>query len=186
MKKYFLLICLFLPACLSSTPDSRFYLLENPQATQTVSVKKINIAVQDISVPTYLDRPQIVLRNPDNPELKIAEFDRWASDLNTMLQTFVVNGLQEALPNAVIKPLVYGDRPKYVVKINIEKFGGWLGQSAYISGNWQILNNSGHVIYEQNIKTETPCGKTYAEYVKTQSLMLNEITNLIAKKIVSL
>ena len=186
MKKYFLLMCLFLSACFFSTPDSRFYLLENPQAKQTISAKKINIAVQDISVPAYLDRPQIVLQSPDNPELKIAEFDRWASDLNTMLQTFVINGLQNALPNAVVKPLVYGGRPQYVVKINIEKFSGWLKQTAYISGSWQILNNRGKILYEQSISAEKPCGKTYAEYVKAQSLMLNEITNSIAKKIVFL
>lgn len=36
-----------------------------------------NIGIISVELPDYLDRPQIVTRNPNN-ELKLAEFDRWA------------------------------------------------------------------------------------------------------------
>lgn len=187
MKKYALLfVSLFLSGCFSSTPDSRFYLLGNPRPAEVVSTKKINIAVQDVIVPSYLDRPQIVLQQQDSPELKISEFDRWASDLNTMLQNLLIDDLQSALPNAIVKPLSYGSTPRYIVKLNIEKFSGWLRDKAYFKGSWQILNAKGRILYEQEINLSHKIGKTYGNYVEAQSQMLNEVANMVAKKIISL
>ena len=41
MKKYALLfVSLFLSGCFAATPDSRFYLLENPRLVEAVSTKK--------------------------------------------------------------------------------------------------------------------------------------------------
>lgn len=186
--KIFSLLCapILLVGCLLSTPDSRFYLLEIPSMGAPISAKKINIAVQDVTVPGYLDRPQIVLQRPDSPELKISEFDRWASDLNTMVQNILIDDLQNAMPKAIIKRLAYGTNPRYIVKLNVERMGGWLGEQAYLRGNWQILSPSGRILYEQNINRKRDVGKTYASYVEAQSMMLSETGREIALKIAAM
>lgn len=187
MKKViFVLLPLLLTGCLFSTPDSKFYLLETPQSTSAISNRRVNIAVQDITLPQYLDRPQIVLQRPDSPELKISEFNRWASDLNTMLQNFMIDDLQKNLPRAVIKRLAYGNNPRYIIKANIEKLGGWLGETAYLKGNWQILNSQGRVLYQQNINLSRPAGKSYTTYAAAQSQMWAEVSHSIAEKITQL
>lgn len=187
MKKFAILIAALLTAgCFSSTPNSRFYLLESAKTAQPLSMRKINIAVQDIAIPQYLDRPQIVLQRQDDPELKVSEFDRWASDLNTMLQNLVINDLQNNLPNATIKRLAYGGSPRYVVKINIEKFGGWPGETAYIKGNWQILNPRGKILAGENINLKRRCGENYAAFVRTLSLMWSDTAQTIAAQIIKL
>lgn len=187
MKKCSVLLFAFaLCSCFAATPDSRFYLLESGRENQVVSNKKINIAVQDILVPEYLDRPQIVLQNPAHPELTISEFDRWAADLNTMLQTTLINNLQQALPKAVIKPLVYGDEPRYIVKINIEKFSGSLDGNAYLQGSWQILSGHGRLLKEQDFEMAVPAGKDYNSYVAAQSDLWAEMAQKVASKIISL
>lgn len=185
MKKIFALIGLLplFTGCFFSTPDSRFYMLENAKNSAAVSDKKINIAVQDVNFPQYLDRPQIVLQQQDNPEIKIAEFDRWAADFGTMLQNRLIDNLQSALPNADIKPLAYGNKPKFIVKLTVEKFGGWLNEHAYLQGNWQIVNTRGKLLTEQNFNLTDKVGKNYSSYVQAQSRLLAKVADSIANRI---
>lgn len=185
MKKIFALISLLplFTGCFFTTPDSRFYMLENTKNPAAVSDKKINIAVQDINFPQYLDRPQIVLQQPNNPEIKMAEFDRWAADFGTMLQNRLIGNLQSALPKADIKPLTFGNKPEFIVKLSIEKFGGWLNETAYLQGNWQILNSRGKVLSEQNFSLSGKVGKNYGSYVQAQSRLLAQVAGDIAEQI---
>ena len=134
MKKLVALILLLpiLHGCFASTHNSRFYLLENAPEPQFVSTSKISIAEQDIIIPQYLEKPQIMLQRPNSPEREISEFIRSASDLNYLLLNFLIGHLQNALPNATIKPLAFGATTNVVVKVNLEKFGGWFNEDAHI------------------------------------------------------
>lgn len=185
-KSAVFLMILFLSACFSSTPNSRFYLLESSINSVPVSSKQTSIAIQDIQIPDYLDRPQIVLQQQDNPELKIAEFDRWASDLGGMLQNTLAENLQKELPNAVIQPLSYGINPRYIVKVNIEKLSGWLDENVYLNGSWQIVNSNGKVLAEQTISLSASTGKTYNSYVKAQSRLWAQTASQIVAALVKL
>ena len=177
MKKLVALILLLpiLHGCFSSTPNSRFYLLENASEPQIVSKRKISIAVQDIIIPQYLEKPQIILQRPNSPELEISEFNRWASDLNYMLQNLLIGNLQNALPNATIKPLAFGATTNVVVKVNLEKFGGWFNEDAHIKGNWQVIDTYGKVLTQNNFSLKQPAGSNFSTYVKSLSLMWNEV-----------
>lgn len=185
MKKIVALILLLpaLTACLGSTPNSRFYMFESAENQAVVTNKNFNVAVQDINFPQYLDRPQIVLQQPGNPEIKMAEFDRWAADFGSMLQNRLIDNLQSALPKADIKPLAFGNKPKFIVKVSIEKFSGWLNDKAYIQGNWQILNGRGKLLAEQNFSLSDKVGKNYGSYVKAQSALWAQVASDIAIKL---
>lgn len=185
MKKIFAITCLLplLAGCFFSTPNSRFYMLEGTENPAVTSSKNISIAVQDVSFPQYLDRPQIVLQQPNNPEIKMAEFDRWAADFGTMLQNHLIENLQSALPNADIKPLAFGNKPKFIVKLTIEKFGGWLNENSYLQGSWQIVNTRGKLLTEQNFNLTDKVGKNYGSYVQAQSRLLAQVADDIAKRI---
>ncbi len=187
MKKIACLLMFFsLAGCFFATPQSRFYILETTEGQQIVSTRKINIAVADITVPSYLDQPQIVLQKQGSPELKISEFNRWASDLNTMLKTQMIGDLSTMLPQAVVKPLSYGTTPVYIVRLNLEKFIGWPGEDAYLSGSWQILNSRGKILYEQNFNRKQSVGKSFDSYVTAQSLMWADTAHEIALKIAAM
>jgi len=187
MKKISCLLMLFaLAGCFFSTPQSRFYILETTDSRQIVSTRKINIAVADITIPAYLDQPQIVLQKQGSPELKISEFNRWASDLNTLLKNQMIGDLRTMLPQAVIKPLSYGTTPLYIVRINLEKLIGWPGEDAYLNGSWQILNSRGKILYEQNFNRKLFAGKSFDSYVAAQSQMWADTAREIAVKIAAM
>jgi uncharacterized lipoprotein YmbA len=181
------LCVLMLAFCLSgcfafrTTPTSRFYLLESPKNLQAVSLIKKNIAIQDVSVPEYVDRPQLVLKVPDTAELQIAEFDRWGSDFQTMIQTTLIEDLQRALPRSSVGRLLYGSNASYVVKIQIDTFSGTLDRVASLGGNFKILNLSGKILAERNFDLNRPIGRTYDSYATAQSALLAELAIQIAE-----
>lgn len=176
------LISFMLCGCFFSTPNSKFYLLEK-SAFDHAFEERINVAVQDITLPDYLQKPQIVLQKQGDTELKVSEFNRWASDLENMIQTAMIENLQAAFPNGTIKPLLYGGNEKYIVKVEIEKLSGYLREDAYLTGVWQILTPGGKVIKTSDFKLKTPAGKTYASYAKAQSKLISELCQDIASNL---
>lgn len=184
MKKLFVLMVSFaLLGCLGRTPESKFYLLESFDTMAVVSTRKVNLAVADIVLPAYLQKPQIVLQDGLNPKLEISEFNRWASDLAGMLQNTLIEDLQKALPNAEIKPLLYGSRPRFIVKVNIEKLSGWFKKDAILTGSFQIVNAANKVLAEENFSVFTPAGKTYETFVSAESALWSSIAAQIAVRV---
>ncbi|MBQ7659517.1 MAG: membrane integrity-associated transporter subunit PqiC [Alphaproteobacteria bacterium] len=187
MKKGLAVVfCLLLAGCFFSTKNSTFYLLESQKQTEALSQKKVSIAVADITIPDYLDKPQIVLQRADEPELKISEFHRWASDLPTMIQNTLIEDLQNAFAKGIVKPLLYGSSAKYVVKINIDKMSGFFLEEAYLKGVWQIMSTTGRILRQSEFDLKAPAGKTYASYVQAQSGLLSELALSIAQNIARL
>ena len=182
MKKLFLIFLIHLLFGCFSTPNSNFFILEKSDL-QEISAKTFIIAVYNINIPDFIDKPQIVLQKPNSPEIKISEFNRWATDLSTMFKNTLINNLSQTLPNAKIIPLTYGSVYKYTIKIDVEKMSGWLNDSAYLNINWQILNSNGKSIYSQNLQYTAPTGKTYESYVKAQSKLLKNLSEDIALKL---
>ncbi len=177
MKRILLFVSvLMLSGCLFSTPKSSFYILEKVNHADVVSRSAFKIGVQDVSVPDYLLRSQIVLQQPDSPKVDISEFHRWASDLSEMLQNTLILDMQATLPRAEIKPLLFGDNPNYVVKINLEKMIGSLKHEAQLSGTWQILSAQGRILKQNRFNFSEKIGSTYASYVKVQSALLARLS----------
>lgn len=182
MKKLFLSILLLPLLGCFSTPNSNFFVLE-PIDIPTVSSKKTTITVYDVNIPDFIDRPQIVLQKPNSPKITISEFNRWATDLNVMIKNTLIADLKSALPNAKIIPLNFGSNYQYVIKINIEELNGWFNDTAHLKINWQILKQSGKVLYSQNLQYTALAGKNYESYVQAQSKLLSNLSQDIAQKL---
>lgn len=63
------------------TPPSRFYVLSAIDPQGTLSSDGPAIMLGPVTLPRYLDRPQIVTR-PSANELSLAEYDRWGGKLD--------------------------------------------------------------------------------------------------------
>jgi len=184
MKKYvILLICVVLTGCFASTKNSAFYLMEAQKTQNTVSDAKFNIAVQDIVLPDYLKRPQIVLQEQDSPKLMISEFHRWGSDLGQMIQNTLLEDLQNVMPNAFVKPLMYGESTQYIVQVNLEKLSGDFNENAVLRGDYKIVSATGKTIREKTFHLITPAGKNYVSYVEAQSKLIGDLATNIALEI---
>ena len=86
----FLALALSLSGCAGISPPTQFYTLADPGAVSSpvapASVRSnAAIGVGPLRLPAMLDRPQIVTRKDDN-RVDLAEFHRWAGELDGALQ----------------------------------------------------------------------------------------------------
>src|SRR5262245_59454821 len=90
------LLSLAVGSC-GNTQPTRFYVLraiaDQPAA---VPAKGIAIGIGPITLPQYLNRPQIVTRVSGN-QLAVAEFDQWGGDLNDNVTRALATNLSSLL-----------------------------------------------------------------------------------------
>lgn len=182
MKAFLILLFCFIVYGCVSTPESNFYVISD-NTQEMLSKKKLKITIYDISLPQYVDRPQIVLQKDESSEIKISEFNRWASDLSIMLKNAFIDNLRNMLPNSNIYALAYGIDFEYVVIIEVEEFIGRLNQSALLKVNWQILNTERKEVYTKRKEYITPVGKTYESYVLAQCKNIQALSFDVAESL---
>lgn len=184
MKKVCMLLMSFvLCGCLGTTPQSSFYML-TAQTEQVVSNKKLQIAIEPVKIPQFLDRPQIVTLTNNGMKLDIAETKRWAEPLSSMMQRVIVNNLASCLPNAQIRPKTFTrDKYDYIVYVDINKMDATFDKDLVLSAWWSLSDMNGKTVYRTQTNLTEPLNDGYDALVSGQSRLLAKLSALIAQKV---
>ena len=183
IKKYILFICLFLSACLGGySPKSSFYSLQSQEAQNTYS-QKLSIGVENVLLPDYLDRGQIVSFSSDGSQMYINEQERWGWQLDGMLQKTVAEDISKIFPHSIVKSKTsLLEQFTYLVKVQIVRFDK-VGNNAVFTAWWQISNASGKVLYKGKTDLQETTDGSYSSYAKAQSNMIFAMCKQISAKI---
>ena len=121
-----------------SSPPARFYTL-SATATPATSPSTLFVAVGPVTVPSVVDRPEIVVSVGAN-ELKLDEFNRWASPLQDNLSRAIAENLVAILgaPRVILFPQALATDPDYRVAVEIRTFESVPGTSAAVDAVWTI------------------------------------------------
>jgi uncharacterized lipoprotein YmbA len=118
-----------------SSPENKYFTLSvtEPAAVgQAVSGR--TVAIDEVTIPAYLDRPQIVVRQDAN-RADIREYERWMEPLDSMIRRVLAADLAARLgPGRVL------DRPgkdSALLSVTIEEFGQE-GDRAVLRGQWTL------------------------------------------------
>jgi uncharacterized lipoprotein YmbA len=137
------LIAVGLAGCGGSQPSS-YYMLSSLPAPETpvrsASTDQIAIGIGPVSLPAYLDRPQLVTRASAN-RLDLSEFNRWAEPLQEMfsrtlaenVSTLVGTDLVYVLPRRLVPNL------DYVVAVEVLRFDRGVDGKAELLARWTVL-----------------------------------------------
>lgn len=176
-------------ACSLGGPSrpSEFYVLSTakgtPVAGRQAATMPLSVAVGPITLPDILDRPQIVTQ-PDVNRIELAEFNRWAGDLNQDVLRVLMENLMGRLNTDEVAayPWQGSDRPTYQIAVRIFHFDGELSKRARLSGVWQLIDGrDGCQLAARRFDiTETPAGVGYVAYVQALSEGLAELSQDIA------
>ena len=95
------LFLLALAGC-ASTPPTQFYVLPSLAGSDTAPLsaadsRDLTIGVGPVTLPPYLDRPQIVT-NTSRAKLTLAEFDQWAAPLHDIFSRALAENLALLIP----------------------------------------------------------------------------------------
>jgi len=128
--------CTLLALAGCSSPENKYFTLSaaEPAAPAGQAVTGRTIAIDDIQIPAYLDRPQIVIKQDPN-RADIREYERWVEPLDGMIRRVLTADLAARLGAGRVldKP----GKDSALVSVTIEEFGPE-GDHAVLRGQWTL------------------------------------------------
>jgi uncharacterized lipoprotein YmbA len=171
-----------LSAC-SSTPTSRYYVL---QPGQLKAEKTLNdsIGIGPVQVADYLDRSQ--LSSIDNrSQLKLAEFDRWGEPLTAGITRTLLENIANLTNNQKLVgfPWRRDESPRYAIRIHILKLDS-INSSAILKVKWLIRDNQNQTMIAEGLDTFTTALETgYANQVNGYSHLLAQLSQKLVREL---
>ena len=117
-----------------TTQSSKFYMLESMSGARSlervgVLDPALSVGLGPVTLPDYLDRPQIVTRTNQNM-VQLAEFDRWAGPLSSSVSRILAEELTFLLntDSVVQYPWPASFDVTYQVLVDCYRFDGILGR----------------------------------------------------------
>ncbi len=185
------LFAVMLASCAGRSPDSTFYSLVSEAVPAVKCAKKFNdldVVIKGVDLPSYLDRPQIIVKENGGTKVRISEFNRWAGNLSENIKSVMAEDISAALNNARVKPLTFGDRGyKYAVSAEFYRFDASDDGKVTLIAWWKIdCGNEQNKNIGGRFEMSKEYDGSYDDMVKKQSELLAEMSEKIAKKIASL
>jgi len=146
----------------------------------------LSIGVGPISLPDYVNRPQIVTKNGAN-ELVIDEFYRWAEPLRTNVSRVLRDNLATLLGTENINKYPWNRfvHIDYQVSIDFTRFDSVIGKEATIEARWIVLTDRGRneILRKKSKITKEAETEHYDAIVIAESQALAELSQQIAHEI---
>ena len=175
---------LSLGAC-GTGQSSRFYTLVPVTSVRDTSLAgpPLYIGIMPVEIPDYLDRPQIVTRDA-NDELKIAEFDRWAGELQNDVARVLAETLTSGFPGHRVFILT-GRRAipaDYRITVQVTRFDPTPGKNVWLKAEWAVLGKDGRqvVVRGESSLVEPLADGSYSATVTAMSRAVDRLGREIA------
>ncbi len=179
-------------AC-SSTQPSTFYTLSSLRTSSAAKPVSANgalaVGVGPITLPQYLDRPQIVTRNSPN-RMDLAEFNKWAEPMGDIFARVMTENLAiligsqnvVSLPRRRLVPL------DYQVEIDISQFDTEASGRTVLAARWSLFDKDGDepLLTRNSVFTDNAANaQSYDSVVASMSRTVEALSREIAEAIKS-
>jgi uncharacterized protein len=174
-----------------ASQPSRFYLLSASPSTEAASLhtsgqQGLTIGVGPVTLPRYVDRPQIVTRTSPY-EINVAEFDRWAEALDANFSRVLAENLSTLLPSArvVMPPWPRATPIDYQVSVDVTHFLSQVGGDSVLIADWTLFKGEGQdaLTSGRSRFSAAPGGQDYAAIVAAMSQTVASLSREIATAI---
>src|SRR5262245_25612258 len=174
-----------------ASQPSRFYLLSALANIETASPgasgqQGPTIGVGPVTLPRYVDRPQIVTRTSPY-EIKLAEFDRWAEALDSNFTRVLAENLSILLPTArvVMSPWPRATPIDYQITVDVTHFLSQVGGDSLLIADWTLFKGEGQEMLTSGRSrfSASPSGQDYPAIVAAMSQTVASLSREIATTI---
>jgi len=173
-------------ACGGKSATSQFYVLSPLPQPSLSAGEGMTIGVFPVSMPDYLDRPQIVTRVSDN-EIKLDEFSRWAEPLKDSFTRALVQNLSTLLNTAKVVRTTRSAGVPMALQVGVEvvQFDGTLGGEVVLIVQWGVFEADGKkLLMGKRSSFKEPTGAaTYEALVAAESRAVAALSREIAEAI---
>jgi len=186
----FVAFILFITLCSltgCSSKPSKFYVLNTLPLQAAKPIKhRVYLGVGPITVPEYLQQPQIVSRLEGN-NVKVNEFQRWAEPLQDAVERILTQNLALLVPSETIStyPWTADTRVDYRVIVEVVCFEPEPGGESVLLARWRITNKDDSKTYiARTAQYHYPSNlKNYNEMVASMNQNLSHLSQDIAEHI---
>jgi uncharacterized protein len=174
-----------------ASQPSRFYVLSalpgaEPATLATSGQQGPAIGIGPVTLPRYLDRPQIVTR-ASSYELKLAEFDRWAEPLDVNFARVLAENLSLLIPTGrvAVFPWPRATPIDFQVSIEVAHFLSQMGGESLLIADWTLLRGEGQqtLAHGKSHFSAPAGGQDYASIVAAMSQTVASLSREIAAAI---
>ncbi len=171
-----------------SSPPTKFYALvpatgRRSQTAQPAAPDRgVTLGVGPVTVPAYLDRPQIVTRRGSD-EVDLAEYDRWAEPLVDSISRVMAENLAALLETdrVAIFPWSGSRSIPFQVTVDLLRFDGPAGGDIVLDARWRIVGNDRtELLVKRSTITEATSDAGYGVLVAAMSRALATLSRDIA------
>jgi uncharacterized protein len=151
---------LILGGCGSDKPTRLYVLNATAEQPATMSSQGLAIGVGPITLPKYLDRPQIVTGVSAN-QLSQANLDQWGGDLNDNMTRVLATNLSNLLGTDRVSFYPWSNRAPldFQVTMDVSKFETEADGASVLSVFWSILNPADGTVLEMHRSTYRDAGQ---------------------------
>jgi uncharacterized protein len=106
--------------------------------------RDLTLAVGPVTVPPYLDRPQLVTRT-SRAKLTLADFEQWAGPLADTTARVLSEDLALLIPTerVVLYPWPRNIDPDYQISVEVLQFERGPGSQVVLVARWSLLDRDG-------------------------------------------
>ena len=185
-----ILVLLGAAACLGclSSPPARHHVLNPVIATPSPGTSNAEtpriVGVGPVSLPAYLDRPQMVMRTPPD-EISLREFDQWAEPLRDGVTRVIALNLARLLPEShvVVFPWRSSEKIRYQILLEVAQMDGPAGGTVTLDARWRLLDAGGKQIVARVVHLSEPAGPSAATTASAMSRAIGTLSRDIADEL---
>ena len=174
----------WLGGCFGGTSVSPTYYTLTPveAPAPTPALADLALGVGPVTLPAYLDRPQLVTRTGQDA-LDLAEFDRWAEPLKVGIPRVLGDNLAALLGTNRVSVFPWGkaQTARYQVVVDVTRFEGKAGGTVVLGARWRILGSDGaELLVKQATITEAAGAAGSAALVAAMNRALGALSRDLA------
>lgn len=185
MKRSLLMALALAAGCLGPRSDpSAFFLLSPAPAPEGATPVPVALGIGPVSIPAYLDRPELVVRVDEN-QITLAGADRWAEPLGDNIVRTLEENLGGLLPGSsyVDYPWFESESPDYAVSLDVHRFEVDVAGTVVLEAEWWLRDRDGAVDGGSARIMESAAGAERVDGVAAQSRALAELSRRIAARL---
>lgn len=156
-----------------------------PASTGTSSAQTRHIVgVGPVSLPAYLDRPQMVMRTaPDAIELR--EFDQWGEPLRDGVTRVVAVNVARLLPESLVVVFPWRSTEKigYQIVLEVAQMDGLAGGRVTLDARWRLLDAAGKQVAARAVHLSEPSGPSAATTASAMSRAIGTLSRDMADEL---
>ena len=180
-----LALTLGLAACSTSAPV-RHYTLLNPQGDVQPqgAPARFVLDVLPVTLPEYLNQPQLVVRQDDSGMLAVLDDERWLGPLDEEIRNALSAQLVDRLGTQDVAGLSWpGDRQVIRVKLQIRRLDAWPGKRVQLEAGWALgdAREPGSAKLVCRGRFEEPAAAGYPALVQAQQRLIAALAQQIGQ-----